>query len=401
MIEGAEERAHIFISSRPSDWRWAEDIARIKQLLPVRGAALSSTDEDPPPLSDEALLRPLRDQEGQRSRQDDDEEKQDAVTVLKLLGLTRTKIQKFAERREVTDAPAFLAALEEADALTLVARPQDLDGIIEIWKDKGRIGTHSQALRASIERRLRETNLDQAELRELSDEQALRGARRIAAALTLGQAVTIAVPGAEQEREGALDTSAILQQWTPKHQKALLSRGIFDPATFGRVRFHHREVQELLTADWLLERIQKGCPQETIEELLLTESHGFTVVRPSMRAVAAWLGQQHEGIREQLLTVAPEVLIEGGDPSLMGIPTRVTLLERFADRYSGRKDSGTSFNIDNVKRLAHPELAETIQRLWTAQPESEDVRELLLRLIWSGAIQECFDRRECAANFNE
>ena len=166
-----------------------------------------------------------------------------------------------------------------------------------------------------------------------------------------------------------------------------MSRGIFDPATYARVRFHHREVQELLAADWLLERLEKGCPQRLIEGLVFTESHGFVVVRPSLRPVASWIGQRHDGMRKRLLTIAPEVLIEDGDPSLMPVPVRVTLLKRFAERYRGRKDSGTSINIDNVKRFVHPELAPTIEELWHAHPESDDVRELLLRLVWKGGIQ--------------
>jgi hypothetical protein len=281
-----------------------------------------------------------------------------------------------------------MRALDDADTMSLVSRPQDLDGYIEVWKETGRIGTHSEALRSSIAQRLRETNEDQAELRELSEDEALQGAKRLAAALTFGHATTVAVPGGEQGREGALDVAAILRSWKPKQRKSLLSRAIFDPATFGRVRFHHREVQELLTADWLLERLENGCPQPRIEELLVTQTHGLTIVRPSLRAVAAWVGQLHEGIRERLLRDAPEVLMEAGDPTLLPVAARVALLRRFAERYRGRKDSGLSINIDNVKRLVDPDLAPAIEEQWRAHPESEEVRELLLRLIWQGGLQQ-------------
>ncbi len=389
VIVGAEERARIFVSSRPSDWRWHEDIASIKEILPVRNAVASATDEQPPALSDEAMLWPLRRARERRSNNDDGgDEKKDNICVVRLLGLTPVKIENFARQRGVTDPKAFMQALEDADAMVLVARPQDLDGVIEIWEESQRIGTHVEALRASIKQRLRETNLDQATLRNLSDDQALQGARRVAAALTLGRATTVDVPDCKGAGEGSLDIGEILPSWSPKQQQSLLSRGIFDPATYGRVRFHHLEVQQLLTADWLLQLLEKGCPQRMIEGLLIADSHGFQVIRPSLRPVASWIGQRHEDTRKRLLTIAPEVLIENGDPSLIPIPARAALLKKFAERYRDRKDSGTSINIDNVKRLAHSDLSPTIEELWDEHPESNDVRELLLRLIWKGEIKE-------------
>jgi hypothetical protein len=384
-IRGTEERAHIFISSRPSDWQWDDDLAIIHEVLPVQSGS-SNESEEPPPLSDDALLAPVREKR-RRSRENRKDDEADKIAVVQLLGLSRSKIERFARESGVKDVPAFMRALADADAMSLVARPQDLDGIVKIWVKTGRIGTHSQALRNSIEQRIKETNRDQAQLRELSETQALQGAQRIAAALTLGQAATVAVPGEEQEREGALDTTVILRDWTAKQRMSLISRGIFDPATYGRVRFHHREVQEFLTAEWLLERMRKGCAQEKIEELILTEKHGFTVVRPTSRAVAAWVGQQHEGIRKRLLKDAPEVLIEAGDPSLMPVEARIEFLRRFADRYRGRKDNGVSINLDNVRHFVDPGLTGAIEELWREHTGSEEVRELLLRLIWQGGLQ--------------
>jgi hypothetical protein len=384
-IEGGEQRAHIVISSRPSDWRWDQDVASIEQILPVQEATtLDGTERPVAPLSDEALLGSLRKESERKEKEKKDESN---VAVVMLVGLTPSKIKLFAGGRGVNDNAAFMQALQDADAMDLVARPQDLEGVIAIWKAHGRIGTHIEALRASIDQRLRETNLDQADLRDLSEEEALQGGRRIAAALSLGQKITIAVPGGDQEREGALDVAEVLPRWRPRHRSALLSRGIFDPATFSRVRFHHREVLELLASDWLLQQIERGCPQETIEGLLFAERHGMLVVRQSMRAVAAWVGQRHARIRKRVLEIAPDLLIEGGDPSLMDVSDRKLLLQKFAEHYRFREDSGASLNIDNIKRLAHPDLAAMIDELWAKNADSPEVRELLLRVVWAGGLK--------------
>ena len=63
-------------------------------------------------------------------------------------------------------------------------------------------------------------------------------------------------------RTGVLDAATILPDWTPAERQALLRRALFDPATYGRVRFHHRSVQEYLAARRLrlCMRLRWACP---------------------------------------------------------------------------------------------------------------------------------------------
>ena len=56
----------------------------------------------------------------------------------------------------------------------------------------------------------------------------------------------------------ALDTSKYLKDWDATERSALLRRALFDPATYGRVRFHHRSVQEYLAAYRLKRLKEKG-----------------------------------------------------------------------------------------------------------------------------------------------
>jgi hypothetical protein len=50
------------------------------------------------------------------------------------------------------------------------------------------------------------------------------------------------------------DLAAILPDWSPEHHQRLLSRAVFDPATFGYVRLHNDNqgvVRSFLAARWL------------------------------------------------------------------------------------------------------------------------------------------------------
>lgn len=157
-----------------------------------------------------------------------------------------------------------------------------------------------------LSRRFRELTPEELESPELLaalNEQSLRqaegwsellrtGAERLALALTLTRARTIRSPELtiDSDRgEGVLDPKEILTDWNEKERQALLRRALFDPATYGRVRFHHRSVQEYLAACRLRMLREKGMPAKRLYRLLFAERYGERLVIPSMQAIAAWL----------------------------------------------------------------------------------------------------------------
>ena len=90
--------------------------------------------------------------------------------------------------------------------------------------------------------------------------------------------------------ETALDVSKILPDWGAEERATLLERPLFSFASYGRVRFHHRSVVEFLAAKRLDELLDRGVSIKAIKRLLFTETaQGATVVRPSMRPIAAWI----------------------------------------------------------------------------------------------------------------
>lgn len=234
----------------------------------------------------------------------------------------------------------------------------------------------------------------------LSDARARLGAERLALALALTRTRTIRSPeqALDIERaEGVLDPAEVLPDWAEDERQAILRRALFDPATYGRVRFHHRSVQEYLAACRLKSLRDKGMSAKALFRFLFAERYGVAVVIPSMRAISAWLALWDEDVRAELMAREPEILLSNGDPETLSVSARVALLRAFAASYGEGGWRGIKIPIEEARRLAHPELATVIKELWGGGPSNEDVRELLLELIWQGAIEGCVEIAEQGA----
>lgn len=196
---------------------------------------------------------------------------------------------------------------------------------------------------------------------------------------------------------GVVDSSLILPDWSEEKRQALLRKALFDPATYGRVKFHHRSVQEYLAARRLDELRKRGMSTKALCRLLFAERYGVPVVIPSMRPIAAWLALWNRHVQRELLRREPETLLSMGDPETLPIPIRAELLRAFAQSYGNGGWRGLRIPIEEVRRLAHPELGSVVLELWGQGPTNEDVRELLLDLMDQGGMQQCASVCEQAA----
>ena len=283
-------------------------------------------------------------------------------------------------------------AITRADADIFAERPQDLLELIAYWNEHGRIGTHAEMIAFNIDKKLVEPNPDRDEARPLAQAKALEGAMLLAAALTLTRKNSILLPDRPVDPirvAQAIEPKELLRDWDARDIQTLLDRALFDEATYGRVRFHHRSVREYLTARWLLHLLESGKSRRAVEGLLFAHRYGLDVVIPSMKPIAAWLALWDERVRSRILTIAPDILIEHGDPSGLPVDIRAQLLRQFASLNAGRSDTGASFDMTSVRRLADPRLATTVLDLLHQHRENEDVRQLLLNIVWQGPIPEC------------
>lgn len=371
-IKDAQHRAHVCVSSRPYAWRQKSDRALIQLYLPLPKPSSEKTGEDP--------------------QTTDTPEFQDALEILVLLPLAEDEIRLFAEHRAAQEVDRLIRDLERLDLLTLAGRPFDLEGILDKWAVDGALGGISELLRHNVEMRLKESHHpDGARRRPLNLGKAMDGARRLAAAVVLTGHAGIQVPDRVHSQTG-IDAEAVLADWDPDEVQTLLERGIFDDVIYGAVRFRHRDVRELLAADWFSELLQRGRSRHEIESLIFREQYGQQLISPRLRVVLPWLILEDGEIRARTLAKHPDVALEGGDPARLPLPIRERILADVVGRIVRGEDSGSKADNSALARIAAADLTGRTLALIDQYPDNDEVLFFLGRLIWQGAMSGCVPR---------
>ena len=390
-LEGRLDRARIIVSCRPSDWRPVLDTDTMQKALRAPDKSARGSSEP----SEEVFLEALRHEYGlstpePREQQDDDD--RNAVHTFVMLPMSDQQIERFAQERGLQDVNEFLAAVRRHGAWTFARRPLDLVALMETWNQSSSLGTREQQHEANVTTKLRE---DPARPGNdvLSEAKARHGAERLALALTLTRTRSIRSPAQALDADradGVLDPDGILPDWSAAERQALLRLALFDPATYGRVRFHHRSTEEYLAARRLRSLREKGMSTKALLRLLFATCYGVDVVFPSMRPIAAWLALWDDAVRKTLIDREPETLLSLGDPESLDMDTRAQFLRKFVTTYGRGGWRGLNAPIAEVRRLADPKLAPVIRECWNAA-RNDEVRELLIEMIWQGAVESCAD----------
>ncbi len=368
-----------FVSCRPTDWRPSYDWAIFCEKLPVNDSL--STFEL---TSEEEFLAPLRPSE--KSKKETPPVEKFRCVILQTLDQAQVEI--FAYAKGVANPKAFSAEINKSHAWLFARRPLDLERLILTWEKNGKLGSLHQQYEAAIEESLKD-NPDRSN-NMLSMERAIEGSERLALAMQLTKTRTIQVPEVPADYTTfSLDAVTILSDWSLDEIKALLRRSIFDPATYGRVQFHHRSIQEFLASRRLEKLHKKGMPKRELHRLIFADNYEMSVIIPSMRPVAAWLSKNIHSICREVLSREPEVLILYGDPEMLPLSVRIELIQCYVDAYGNGTWRGMYMPITEIQRLASPDLAPKIKQCWSQSPSNEEVRIFLLQLIWLGEIQDC------------
>lgn len=399
-IESHTDRARVIISCRPNDWRPELDMATVLANLP-----LPEKQETSDLLPDEAFLNALH-KEGRAAPDELDAELDDETTIVAegiraivLLPMSARQIKEFARQAGIEDAEAFLSEISRRDAWTFARRPLDLSELIIWWSNAGRLGTRAEQHQANIILKLRD-DPDRPDRGLLTETEARQGAQRLALALALTKTRTIRSPDqvlAIRRDEGALDPTDVLPDWTESKRQSLLRRALFDPATYGRIRFHHRSVQEYLAAQYLRELREKGMSTKALFRLLFADMYGEQVIIPSMRPIAAWIALWEDGVRKEITRREPEVLLTLGDPESLTVSARAEILRSFVNLYGKGGWRGLHIPTDEVRRLSHPDLAPTVRDLWGDGLHNTETRDLLIEVIMQGSLTSCADLAKFAA----
>jgi hypothetical protein len=374
-IAGLEERVHLYISSRYTDWDKTADRISVEKWL--------SLSEPPPPPTDVAdevrATLQNRDKNPPRVREE--------IGVLVMEPLSRWQVERFVRASGIETIDALLAAVDHGCLWEFAARPMDLGWMVEFWRDQKRLGSLREMIEASLKARL----LDPDPLRRKRDPLDLaKGAHaldRIGAAFLLCGRDSVRVPAAGLDLsppKRSMPIEEILPDWPDGERLLLLGRPVFDPATLGRARLHHDNDATLrcyLLARWLGRLLAEGCPVAVVRDLLFADTYGYRLVRPEMVEVSAWLAGENDAIADSLIARSPYNLLRYGDPGSLPIPVRVKAFAAALAQVKTIDPQKLWFGEQGLRRFADPGLDDHIAVWWEIAKGDEEARHLLLRLI--------------------
>ena len=309
-----------------------------------------------------------------------------------LLPLSDEQIYEFAVVSGISDAEKLIDVLHKRNAIGFARRPQDLIELCVDWRDHKTIRKHKEQVDYNIRVKLK-SKQNRKEKIPLSDDKALNGASCLAIAALLTRKLTIkhsAEADKVSEAGVALDPAKILSSWSSDEREVLLERALFRFANYGQVRFHHISVIERLAALYLLELLNKNnISIKTTKRLLFAESkQGVSVVRPSMRSVAAWLAIENRSVFDEILNRQPEVLIRYGDPESLSNQQREKVIKAYVREYAENNWLGLYIPYIQIHRISSKEISKLSLSLLKSEIENPEVNEFLLRLIESAPIKE-------------
>ena len=385
-VGAALERTHIFVSCRVTDWKQADDRRAIMDWLPAWQTATVAEDRS----EHSGLLDPIFN----RSEQDNQSiaahgVKPHELLVVQLVSLDRDQAVKFAKAAGVADTDAFDRELGRGGLEAFQHRPGDILELVAYWNEHKAFGSLDAMIDFGITHMLSESDPFRADSDALSSAKARTGAELLAAALTLGKSFTLRAPGSETDPSlsaGAIDPAHVLDNWSNAERTSLLRRGMFAPATYGRIRFHHRSTQEFLTAKWFDRLLAENCPKAEIWNLIFADRYGVPTIVPSLQPAAAWLALWHPDIRDEIIRREPLLLLQKGAPRSLPIETRQRILSLFAAKHAAGEISDTYLDSRNLAMFADERLSSSISQAWELN-DRDEFRFILLRLIRDGTIK--------------
>jgi len=373
-IKPAGHRARVIISSRPYAWRARSDRDLLERYLPFER-----------PKSEEAGAR---DNISEEIDAEQPNEHESALRVYLLDPLDEDGIRTFANHRGTPQVDRLIDDLNRANLMSMAARPFDLEGILDKWKTDQTLDGRLALLQHNIDLRLKEIDPVRAQRQPLNREKARRGACVLAAAVILTGEPGIRVPDSTQPEKG-IDAERILGDWEPAEVQALLERGIFNDALYGIVRFRHREVRELLAAEWFSHQLKEGNFRHATETLFFRKQYGHPVITPRLRPILPWLILFDNEIRHKALEIAPEVAVEGGDAAHLPFAERQALLSNIVRRIAEDEDDHSARENSALARIAQQDLSGDVLRLIGDHRNNDDAIFFLGRLVWQGEMTAC------------
>ncbi len=373
-VKVAIHRAHIFISSRPYAWRPVSDQRLIEQYLPLQSSSRFKFQADEP--YDE------NSDDGYR------QESKSTLKVYQLNPLEESDIRVFAQHRHVAEIDRMLIELERKDLMSLAERPYDLEAILVKWRTDQDLGSRLELLQCTINHRLTETDPDRGQHQTIGRQRALHGARLLAAAVVLTGESGIRIPDSGPAMSG-IDAKTVLADWTAAEVESLLNLGVFNDVIHRHVRFRHREIRELLAAEWFAQHLAVGGTRHRVEALFFRNAYGHSVIAPRVRPLLPWLILFDEQVKNMAMRVEPDIVLEGGDVARLPYSDRKGFLHGLVEGIANDTHEGSNHDNSAISGIAQVDLTEDVENLISRYHRNDRVMFFLGRLVWQGGMSSC------------
>lgn len=347
----------------------ADDLHRVRVVVTCRSSEwMTATEEEP--LREFAAAAAA----AAHARRGDAEADGDVLAV-SFAPLGERAIAALGAARGAGDG--FVDALRETGALDHAVTPLDAIHYADAFASGAGLPRSRRELAgASVDRRLAERGATWARSR-LSPDRAKAGARLLCFGLATAQQRAIVHPGS---RAGGLDAASLLAAadppWREDEVRELLATAVFVPAGQGLVRPYRPEVAAMLAADHLDGLVSRGLSEQRLLSEFIRPSFGRDVVGRAYASMMAWLAPLCPTVLRRMIEVAPELIIEDGDPRALAPEDRIDALERHvaaADALPG----GFYFELAALRRFAEPGLGWDVARLLEGGACGEGLLHLL------------------------
>ena len=383
-LRGAPTRARILLSSRITDWAFDEVRSAVGDHLcrPVEAALLAAQRAIAPADLSSSKDLPEPDQQGD----DSDIE----PFVVSLDPLSTVEASRLAESFGLSDAQGFWAAIEDGNYRFMATRPLDLRWLVDLWNERRALGTYQELLEHNVGNRLTEVNESYHAAQATVEPQKLRrGAEALAARTELSGCAYVSTRQQPAVGNGIVSALQMLTDWGPGEIERLLASALFDEATFGRVRFHHRTTRAYLAAWWVKRLIDSGVPLSRVTGLFTAAPFGTPVLIPGRRWAFCWLAAIDVRVREWVTRHFPEMVLFDGDPQAWDERTALLAFERYVQRLAEGFVPDWYNERSEFMRLARRLPGGVVARE-LAKPHSPwRVRSLMLQLAFHGRLQDC------------
>ncbi|MES2260653.1 MAG: hypothetical protein V4724_19205 [Pseudomonadota bacterium] len=381
-ISGAEDRAHIIISGRHTDWEAIRDHDDLERLLPAHSQATPSENRPNALLLQALKLEP------------DNAPKIERPLVVVMAPLDVDQIRIFVVQSGVADVDSFVASVESARLWPFASRPVDLDWLVGYWKKNGRFGALAGMLQLNLSDRLREQDPKRERRALLSDHGVMQALERTGAALVLGKKDTISLVGKGRkpgDKGNGISLADLLSDHPPSERIDLINRAVFVPAKAGSTRLHNDNtgtVRAFLCAKWIVRLRDNNLPINDLLRLLFATTYDVDVVRPAMRETAAWLAIDNSAVAREILKRDPLLLMQAGDPSSLPRDVREQALALALQALADQPHNGAS-NRDALRRFVGDDMDDAIRKHWQSSHRAPGVARILLELIEAGELVGC------------